>query len=121
MYELKIKDMFSAAHNLRNFKGKCEHIHGHNYTVEVSFISKNTDKNGLVLDFAVLKEKLKKILDLLDHKYLNEDITFFKKNNTSAENIARFIFKSLNEEIKHPKLKSVTVYETENSIVIYSE
>lgn len=121
MFELKIRDNFSAAHNLRNYKGKCEHLHGHNYIVTVTFYSKKLDKNGLVIDFAVLKEKLKKVLDTIDHKYLNKDIDFFTKNNPSAENIAKYIFKLLKKEIKYPKLKDISVYETENSVAIYSE
>ncbi len=121
MYELKIRDNFSAAHNLRNYKGKCEHLHGHNYSVIVSFISKKTDKNGLVIDFVFLKDILKKVLDKLDHKYLNEDVDFFKNNNPSAENIAKYIFKSLKKKVKYPEIKDVCVYETENSMVIYSE
>lgn len=121
MFELRIRDSFSAAHRLRNYKGKCEHLHGHNYVVIVSYISKKTDKNGLVVDFSILKGVLRKVLNKMDHKYLNDDIEFFKKNNTSAENIAKYIFKLLKKEIKYPKLKNVCVYETENSMVIYSE
>jgi 6-pyruvoyltetrahydropterin/6-carboxytetrahydropterin synthase len=121
MYELQIKDNFSAAHNLRNYKGKCEHLHGHNYTVIVTFISAKTDKNGLVIDFSFLKNILKNVLNELDHKYLNDDIEFFKKNNPSAENIAKYIFISIKKHIKFPKLKNVIVYETENSLVKYYE
>ncbi|MCX8093672.1 MAG: 6-carboxytetrahydropterin synthase QueD [Candidatus Goldbacteria bacterium] len=121
MYELKIRDNFSAAHNLRNYKGKCEHIHGHNYLVTVTFVSKKIDKNGLVIDFSILKNILKKVIDKIDHKYLNEDIIFFKKNNPSAENIAKYIFLELKKAVKKPKLKSVCIHETEDSMVIYSE
>ncbi|MCX7698472.1 MAG: 6-carboxytetrahydropterin synthase QueD [Candidatus Goldbacteria bacterium] len=121
MYELKIRDSFSAAHNLRNYKGKCEHIHGHNYLVTVTFASKKTNKDGLVIDFSILKNILKKVIDKIDHKYLNEDINFFKKNNPSAENIARYIFLELKKVVKNPKLKSVCIHETEDSMVIYSE
>lgn len=121
MFELKIRDSFSAAHNLRDYKGKCEHLHGHNYIIEASFVSPKNNKNGMVIDFSLLKDKLKKVLELLDHKYLNEDIIFFKKNNPSAENIAKYIFINLKKHIKNPKLKNVCVYETDNSMVIYSE
>jgi len=64
---------------------------------------------------------LKKVLDEIDHKYLNEDVAFFKKNNPSAENIAKYVFKSMKKMIKYPAVKNVCIYETENSMVVYSE
>lgn len=121
MYELMIKGDFAAAHNLRNYKGKCEHIHGHNYIVEVYLEKEKLGKDGLVIDFAIIKKKLNKILDKLDHKYLNKDVDFFKKNNPSAENIARYIFLSLKKVLKGIKVKKVNIWESENSMAGYYE
>ena len=72
MYKLKVIDSFSAAHNLRNYKGKCEELHGHNYKVEVVLGGLELDEDGLLIDFKDIKTSLKKILETLDHKYLNE-------------------------------------------------
>jgi 6-pyruvoyltetrahydropterin/6-carboxytetrahydropterin synthase len=121
MYELMVRDSFAAAHSLRDYKGKCEHTHGHNYIVEAFFKSKKLGPDGLAVDFTVLKDDLKKVLDRLDHKHLNEDVVFFKKNNTSAENIARYIYAALKKTVKKAKVTKVCIYESENAMAAYSE
>ena len=121
MYELMIKDSFSAAHNLRDYEGKCEHVHGHNYIVEACFIREKLEKNGLAVDFSVLKKALKSILDKLDHKYLNEDLEYFKKHNTSAENIAKYIYDLLKKEDFGAAVSKVSVWESEDAKATYFE
>lgn len=121
MYKLSVKSEFSSAHNLRGYKGKCEALHGHNWKVEAVFEADETDKNGLVLDFHKIKKMLKAVLDGLDHKYLNE-IGFFKKNNPTSENLARYIFVEISGQRNSPacKLKEVTVWESDNCAATYS-
>ncbi len=118
MYSIKVELTFSAAHNLRGYKGKCESLHGHNWKVEAAIKSKSLDKCGMVMDFKILKGELKEILEELDHKYLN-DIPYFKKVNPTSENIARFLYRKLKAEIR--KLSAVTVWESENSAATYYE
>ncbi|MBW1983024.1 MAG: 6-carboxytetrahydropterin synthase QueD [Deltaproteobacteria bacterium] len=98
MYELKIVTDFSAAHNLRNFRGKCEALHGHNWKVEVVVRGDSLDQSGVVLDFAEVKQATREVLAEIDHKYLNE-LPFFTSQNPSSENIARYIFERLCEKI----------------------
>ena len=121
MYELMVKDSFAAAHNLRDYKGKCERVHGHNYIVEAYFTSVTLGKDGLAVDFTVLKKHLKKITDELDHRNLNSDIPFFKKHNTSAENIARFIYDYLKTKVKKARISKVAIYESDSSMAAYTE
>ena len=121
MYELTVKDSFSAAHNLRDYKGKCEHLHGHNYNVEASFKSEKLEKNGLAVDFSVLKAGLKKVLETLDHKYLNEDVENFRTENTSAENLAKYIYNFLKNEIKEANVSKVCVWESDEAKACYYE
>jgi 6-pyruvoyltetrahydropterin/6-carboxytetrahydropterin synthase len=121
MYELMVRDSFAAAHSLRNYKGKCEHTHGHNYAVEAFFTSNKLGKDGLAVDFTILKDALKKVLDSLDHKHLNDDVSFFKKNNTSAENIAVYVYKGLKKQVKRIKVSRVCIYESDNAMAGYSE
>jgi len=118
MYDIKVKSNFSSAHNLRNYKGKCEHLHGHNWVVEAIFSYQSLDKDGMAVDFRQAKSILKKILSGLDHSYLNE-IKFFKKTNPTSENIAKFIYDSLRKKNRH--IASVAVWENENSCAIYKE
>ncbi|MEW6102066.1 MAG: 6-carboxytetrahydropterin synthase QueD [Candidatus Omnitrophota bacterium] len=118
MYSIKVEGNFSSAHNLREYKGKCESLHGHNWRIEAVAQKEELDNAGMVIDFKEFKEKLNKILDGLDHKYLNE-LSYFKKANPTSENIAKFIFGNLKEGI--PFLKSVTVWENNTSSATYEE
>jgi 6-pyruvoyltetrahydropterin/6-carboxytetrahydropterin synthase len=120
MYELKIITEFSAAHNLRNFRGKCEALHGHNWRVEVVLSGKNLDGNGVVLDFAELKAATSEIMSEIDHRYLN-DLPFFMENNPSSENIARYIFHRLQEKINNDRvrIRRVTAWESQDACASY--
>jgi len=118
VYKLQVEADFSSAHNLRGYKGKCEELHGHNWKVELTVGSKDLDKTGMVLDFKFLKASLNKILDQLDHKYLNE-IDYFKEVNPTSENIAKYIYDSLKSEV--PVLISITVWESDKARATYYE
>ncbi|MCM8763080.1 MAG: 6-carboxytetrahydropterin synthase QueD [Candidatus Omnitrophica bacterium] len=121
MHSISVVVNFSAAHNLRAYRGKCEELHGHNWKVEACVSSANLDKAGMVLDFKYLRFKLNKVLEKLDHKYLNR-IAYFKKNNPTSENIARYIYDNLHTAFKnnpHLNLNSVTVWESDNSSATY--
>ncbi|MCX7770745.1 MAG: 6-carboxytetrahydropterin synthase QueD [Proteobacteria bacterium] len=123
MYRIGVWDHFSSAHYLRNYQGKCEHIHGHNWKVEVVLEGNTLDKSGMLLDFGILKKHLKEIMNILDHKCLNDDVEFFKEVSPSSENIARFIYQELSNrmENKDVKVYEVRVFESENSYAIYQE
>lgn len=93
MFEVRVQDDFAAAHFLRDYHGKCENLHGHNYKVYVHVQGKTLDEGGMLLDFTVLKKALKEVLSAIDHTNLN-DIKEFN-DNPSAERIAMFIYKNL--------------------------
>lgn len=118
MYSIKIEAHFSAAHNLRGYKGKCENLHGHNWKIEVCVATEILDKTGMVMDFRKLKIKLEKILGNLDHKYLNQ-LSYFRKFNPTSENIAKYIFACLRPQVS--RIKSVTVWESDSCSATYEE
>jgi len=122
MYEILIKGDFSSAHNLRGYKGKCEALHGHSWKVEARFEKSDLNDIGISVDFVILKARLKDILKKLDHAYLNK-LDIFKKQNPSAENIARIIYQKLKDSVKEKGLilKSVSVWESESSCATYYE
>jgi len=122
MYELTILSDFAAAHNLRQYEGECENLHGHNWKVEVTVANRGLNKIGLAVDFKVLKRILKDVLGNLDHKYLNE-IPPFDKENPSSENLARYIFKQFKKAIKDKNIKvaKVKVWESDNAAATYYE
>ncbi len=121
MYEITVTSRFSGAHRLRFLRGKCEALHGHNWKVEVSVVSRRLGEEGVVIDFQILKRKVEKVLKPLDHTYLN-DLPFFSRTEPSSENIAKYIFDRLRSELKgHPgSLKKVTAWESETSAATYS-
>ena len=121
MFELKVKSAFEAAHHIKNYPGKCARLHGHNWIVEAIVQGENLNELGILVDFKILKDELKKVLDEFDHQYLNE-LELFANQNPTAENIAKEIFDKLaTAEIFNgaAKLKSVTVYESPKSSVTY--
>jgi 6-pyruvoyltetrahydropterin/6-carboxytetrahydropterin synthase len=120
MYEITINKSFSAAHVLKDIGGKCEELHGHNFVVEVSLTADNLNKEGLLIDFRILKEWTDEILEGLDHKYLN-DHPYFKHVNPSAENLARFIHGRVGEKahLNNIEVSCVTVWESANARASY--
>jgi 6-pyruvoyltetrahydropterin/6-carboxytetrahydropterin synthase len=122
MYELKIITEFGAAHQLRNFGGKCEDLHGHNWKVEVFVKGEQLDQTGLLMDFALIKKAAKEIIDRLDHKFLNE-LDYFSEINPSSENIAYLIYKSLEKELNDDRVRvsRVTAWESDSSCASYTE
>ncbi|MCQ9206762.1 MAG: 6-carboxytetrahydropterin synthase QueD [Omnitrophica bacterium] len=118
MFEIKVRDEFCGAHNLRGYKGKCEGLHGHNWKVEVKLRKNTLNSQGMVMDFKELKALLRGVLSDLDHKHLNE-LRYFKKINPTSENTARFIHEELSKRIKK-KIK-VSVWETENSCASFEK
>ncbi|MCF6180094.1 MAG: 6-carboxytetrahydropterin synthase QueD [Geopsychrobacter sp.] len=121
MYHLKILNSFAAAHNLLNYHGDCENLHGHNWKVEVTVSTPNLDSSGLGIDFKTLKRRTNEVLDRLDHKYLNE-LDFFKGVSPSSEHISRYIFESLQELLNSSgvQIKEVTVWESDNACATYT-
>jgi 6-pyruvoyltetrahydropterin/6-carboxytetrahydropterin synthase len=122
MYELTVVSFFSGAHRLRGYEGKCESLHGHNWKVQVAVEKKSLNQQGLVLDFKVLKASLDSILEVLDHKEINE-IDFFKDSNPSSENIARYVYRNMASILKEHacKPKRVTVWEQRDYSATYYE
>ncbi len=125
MYEVTVEDTFAAGHYLRNYKGKCENPHGHNYKIQVTLAGAELDRAGLLLDFKDLKEVMKSTIDRLDHQMIN-DIEPFTKINPSAENLAKYFYDQTNSRLSQVtngrvRVKDVTVFETDITTARYSE
>ena len=122
MYEISVDESFAAAHNLRDYHGKCEDLHGHNYKVRVVLEGKELDSTGLLYDFVHLKQVIQAVIRSLDHKYLNE-LAPFDALNPSAENIAKHIYEEMAKHLlKSPnaaRVSGVTVWETDSSAATY--
>jgi len=74
------------------------------------------------MDFRLIKEATKRVLDELDHKFLNE-LDAFMNLNPSSENIARHIFTSLSRELntENITITKVTAWESDSACASYME
>jgi len=121
MYHLTVYTHFAAAHNLINYQGDCENLHGHNWKVEVTVSARELDKAGLGIDFKILKRGTKEVLGLLDHKYLNE-LPPFTEISPSSENLSRFLFEKLSETFNNDNVRitKVNVWESDYACASYT-
>ena len=90
MYEVARERVFSAAHQLRNYQGSCERLHGHNWKMRVHVRAAELDALGMVIDFHVLDRLINEATADFDHRNLNE-IPPFDVTNPSSENLARVV------------------------------
>ncbi len=118
MFEICVEHTFAAAHALRNYYGKCENLHGHNYRVQVGMEGPALDEAGMLFDFAKLKKQLRVTSEYLDHQNLNE-LNPFDVLNPSAENIAKFICEEMQRALDSGSIAYVRVWETDTSYAVY--
>jgi 6-pyruvoyltetrahydropterin/6-carboxytetrahydropterin synthase len=124
MYELMVETQFSAAHQLRGYRGECEKLHGHNWRVQVVISAEKLDDIGLAVDFHELKKITNEFTMTLDHSVLNE-VFPFTEINPSSENIAKWLYDSIKKRSASIKndisVSSVTVWESETASATYYE
>ena len=120
MFTLCVKDSFAAAHRLEAYHGKCENLHGHNFTVEAFFEGERLNEEGMLVDFALLKQYVSEALSELDHKYINE-IPFFQERASSSEYIALYLHERLKGLLKEKdvSVREVRVWESEKVYAAY--
>ena len=121
MFEIAVEQGFASAHALRNYKGRCENIHGHNWKVQVVIEGEKLDDTGLLVDFLDVKHLMSEIIDGIDHQFLNE-IPPFDVINPSAENIAEFFCKKMISGLTSSvpvRVREVRVWETDVQSATY--
>ena len=126
MFEVTVEAGFSSGHYLRNYHGKCENPHGHNYRVFVTLIGAELDQAGLLLDFKQLKHVMRPVVDRLDHQMINDLEPFNEELNPSAENLARYFYQQTSSQLLEMtggrvRVKDCTLYETDTSFARYYE
>ena len=110
---------FDAAHRLECYEGKCKHLHGHTYRLEIT-ISGFVGEIGISVDFGDIKAMFQSaIKSRLDHRYLNDVLP---KMNTTAENMIVWMWEQLDEEMAERglisqghRLEKLTLFETPTS------
>ena len=121
MYELKVETDFSAAHQLAMVGEKCENLHGHNWKIEVIVAGETLDEGGVLMDFGIIKQHVRAVMETLDHKFLNELEFFSDAVPPSSENIARYVADSLKKQLDNPavKIARVSAWESKNACATY--
>jgi len=119
MYELVIETRFCAAHRLRDYDGKCERLHGHNYRLECVLAGAELDAVGMLMDFKEAKRIAEETVARLDHRYLNE-VEPFDEVNPTTEQIARVVAAGLASSLPEGvAVKAVTCWESEDCAARY--
>lgn len=133
MYSVTKEIHFCYGHRLLDYKGKCQHLHGHNARVQIELRLSQLDKRAMVCDFSDISRVIKTwISETLDHIMIlsSKDpmVPVLKrqgerflavKTNPTAEAIAKLIFDYAVSQ-KFP-VHSVTLWETENSFATYQK
>jgi len=125
MFEVTVEAGFSSGHYLRNYHGRCENPHGHNYKVRVTLVGAALDATGLLLDFKMLKQVMRPVIDRIDHQMLN-DLEPFTTLNPSAENLAYYFYQQTNEQLSgmtagRVRVKDCTIWETDTTSATFYE
>ncbi|HSW50021.1 MAG TPA: 6-carboxytetrahydropterin synthase QueD [Bryobacteraceae bacterium] len=120
MFEISVEEAFAAGHSLRNYHGKCEKVHGHNYKVQVTLEGGTLNEAGLLMDFVELKRVLHSAVERLDHEFLN-DIPPFDVLNPSAENMAKYFHDEVSKGLTAAgiRVSAVKLWETDTSTATY--
>ena len=123
MFVVTVQAHYDSAHFLRNYKGKCERLHGHRYVVELALARKELNEAGIAFDFVDVKKNLRAVADRLDHENLN-DLPPFTELEPSAENQARYFYEEMKRLLPVEMAEAmvyVRVWETPTQWAQYSE
>ena len=113
MFKISVIIDFSSAHQLRNYEGKCENIHGHNWKVEALVTGSKLNEAGMLIDFKCLKD----MVNQLDHEDIN---LVMHPLNPTAENISRYLAEKIQGILPEETFVSkVTVQESEGNVACY--
>lgn len=123
MFMVSVQAHYDSAHYLRNYKGKCERLHGHRYVVELALATEQLDRAGIAFDFVDVKRHLRDLADYFDHTNLN-DMPPFDELEPSAENQARYFYDEMKRRLPAAMASAlvyVRVWETPTQWAQYSE
>ncbi len=122
MFEVSVEQSFAAGHALRNYKGACENVHGHNFKIQVTIEGQELDQTGMLVDFLDVKQSMRGVIARLDHRFLN-DVPPFDVKNPSAENIAEYFYEELTSGLMANavpvRVREVRVWETDIQSATY--
>ncbi|KQL51759.1 MULTISPECIES: 6-carboxytetrahydropterin synthase QueD [Bacillaceae] len=119
-FELNKDMQLATAHYIdHEGAGKCQRVHGHTYTINITIAGDHLNDTGFLVDFKQLKQL---VHDRFDHQLLNED-PLFHNVLPSTENVAKIVYMIIEDLLKTmanaPTCIQVFVRETPTSYVVY--
>lgn len=121
-FTIRVEARFEAAHNLREYHGSPEPLHGHSWKVEAKFLCRKLDHEAIGIDYVHVEKKIRELAVRFDHGYIN-DVPPFDQLNPTSENIARWFYEQLDRpEIRQTsELLEVVLWEGPEAYVAYSK
>jgi 6-pyruvoyltetrahydropterin/6-carboxytetrahydropterin synthase len=119
MYRIGKKFTFDASHQLMGLPEghQCGRLHGHTYTVEVTFVGEESSEEGWLFDFGALDPFKGWLRRTFDHRHLNDVL-----GQPTSENLAKYIFITVDTQVAYPNnvyLEKVRVSETPSTYAEY--
>jgi len=92
VFAVEVRDHVMIAHSFRGAVfGPAQALHGATFVIDVAFIARTLDENGIVVDIGRAHEVLKSVLQPLNYRNLDE-LPEFKGKNTTTEFLAKYVF-----------------------------
>ena len=120
LYRVTVSARFEAAHNLIDYPGGPEPLHGHSYNIDIVLESEKLQQHDLAVDFVTARRALETITKEFDYTYINEHPAFAGRN-TSAENLARYFAERMETSgaLGWARVAEVTVWEGPSNRATY--
>jgi 6-pyruvoyltetrahydropterin/6-carboxytetrahydropterin synthase len=118
---------FSSAHRLNSEKltsdknwdvyDKCNNLngHGHDYYLEIGIAGDINLETGMIISLDEMDYKVQSLLQKLDYKHLNKEVTYFKKVISTGENIIQYLWNELESSFTNQQLYYLKLWETNNN------
>lgn len=133
MFRVTKQIEFCYGHRLLDYRGPCQHLHGHNGRVEIDLEAEALDARGMVVDFSDIRRVIKSWIDeTLDHRMLlhradplvpvlreRGELFYVMEENPTAENIAKLIYRQARAQ--GLPVCEVRLWETPTSCATYRE
>ncbi|MFC0408922.1 6-pyruvoyl trahydropterin synthase family protein [Roseomonas elaeocarpi] len=104
MFSLTVADHIMVAHSFRGEGfGPAQRVHGATFVVEAEFRAPRLDSDNLLVDIAAARVELRRILDGIDYRNLDE-VPEMRGQNTTTEYLCGFIHARLSDALRDGRL-----------------
>ncbi len=122
-FYVRIEGRFESAHFLYDYfpDGSDEPIHGHSWKVEVFLTGeRNIGPDGISYDFLTARTRLLELVHSIDHILINDHVDF-KGINPTSENVARWFYRGLKNEVTktNGRIKRIVIHEGPENLAFF--